>query len=360
MSLTGLQPLFGMKSDPRKPLLIAGPCSAESESQTCQTASRLHNNGITIFRAGVWKPRTKPGGFEGRGKEALLWLQAVKKATGMLVITEIANKKHLEEAVNSGIDAIWIGARTSANPFAVQEIADTLALLPEEKKKNFTVLIKNPVNPDLELWIGAIERIYGSGIRRIGAIHRGFSSYGKHIYRNQPRWAIPIELKRRIPGLPVIFDPSHVGGRRDLIATLSQQALDMDFNGLIIESHCNPDSALSDAAQQITPDELAEIVRGLVCRSAKDTSQSLDDLRRKIDNIDTELLDLLAKRMSVSREIGRYKRRNKLPVVQPDRYNSLMEKRVADGENLDMSPDFVRSILSAIHEESVRQQIENP
>ncbi|MCH5217908.1 MAG: bifunctional 3-deoxy-7-phosphoheptulonate synthase/chorismate mutase type II [Muribaculaceae bacterium] len=358
MTIENLKPIFNLPADHKGPIVIAGPCSAESEEQTLDTARQLAEAGITIFRAGIWKPRTKPGGFEGRGKEALAWLRKVKEATGMQVATEIANRRHLEEALGAGIDAVWIGARTSANPFAVQEIADTLALLPEEKKESITVLVKNPVNPDLELWVGAIERIYGSGVSRIGAIHRGFSTYGKHIYRNQPRWAIPIELNRRIPELPIIFDPSHVGGSRALVATLAQQALDMNFEGLIIESHCNPDKALSDAAQQVTPGELSCIVRALESRNSAATAESLDDLRYKIDRLDDELLELLSKRMEVSREIGLFKRRHNLPVVQTQRYKALMEKRVADGERLDMSADFVRAILAAIHEESVRQQVE--
>ena len=358
MLIKQLKPVFGTPIDREHPIVIAGPCSAESEEQTLSTARMLAGKGIKIFRAGVWKPRTKPGGFEGRGKAALEWLMKVKETTGMRIATEIANRKHLEEALTIDIDAVWIGARTSANPFAVQEIADALALLSPERKEMLTVLIKNPINPDLELWIGAIERIYASGMRRIGAIHRGFSSYGKHIYRNQPRWAIPIELSRRIPGLPIIFDPSHVGGRRDLVAKLAHQAIDMNFEGLIIESHCNPDCALSDASQQVTPDELASILRSLNKRGSSGTSVSLDDLREKIDRIDNELLELLSKRMVISREIGLYKKQHKLPVVQTGRYKDLMEKRVADGEKLELSPDFVRSFLACIHEESVRQQIE--
>lgn len=353
-----LKPIFNFPENYSGPILIAGPCSAETEEQTLTTARQLADIGITIFRAGVWKPRTKPGGFEGRGKEALDWIARVRRETGMQIATEIANRRHLEEALRIGIDAVWVGARTSANPFAVQEIADTLAALPDEEKERITVLVKNPINPDLELWIGAIERIYGSGVRRIGAIHRGFSSYGKHIYRNQPRWAIPIELNRRIPSMPIIFDPSHVGGRRDLVATLAHQAIDMNFEGLIIESHCNPDCALSDAAQQLTPAQLKEAINSFNHRIKTPPTENLDALRRKIDLIDDELLELLAKRMGVSREIGRYKSEHKMPVVQTERYKTLMEKRVADGEKLDMSADFIRAILAAIHEESVRQQIE--
>lgn len=352
-----MKPVFGIEDIKSQTIYIAGPCSAESEEQTLETARQLADAGIKIFRAGVWKPRTKPGGFEGRGRMALDWLRKVREQTGMMVATEIANRKHLEDALEADIDAIWIGARTSANPFAVQEIADTLATLPQEKKDSLTVLIKNPVNPDLELWIGAIERIYASGVRRIGAIHRGFSSYGKHIYRNEPRWAIAIELNRRIPEMPIIFDPSHVGGRRDLVAPLAHQAIDMNYEGLIIESHCNPDCALSDSAQQITPAELASLLATLNKRSHSLPTKSLDELRRKIDRIDDELLELLSRRMEVSREIGRYKKEHRLPVVQTTRYKDLMERRVAESERLDMSADFVRALLAVIHEESVRQQV---
>lgn len=358
MEIKDLKPIFDIPAHSSGPIIIAGPCSAESEQQTLSTARALAEGGIKIFRAGVWKPRTKPGGFEGKGSQALEWLRKVREETGMMISTEIANHGHLQEALDAGLDAIWIGARTSANPFAVQEIADTLASLSDEEKDRITILIKNPVNPDLELWIGAIERIYRSGVRRIGAIHRGFSSYGKHLYRNQPRWAIPIELSRRIPELPIIFDPSHVGGRRDLVASLSQRAVDMNYEGLIIESHCNPDEALSDAAQQVTPAELVSLIHSLTSRSYAEPTENLDQLRRKIDQLDDELLELLAKRMKVSREIGLYKKEHKLPVVQTARYKDLMERRVSDGEKLDMSADFIRALLACIHEESVRQQVE--
>lgn len=358
MEIKDLKPIFDIPAHSSGPIVIAGPCSAESEPQTLSTARQLAEGGIKIFRAGVWKPRTKPGGFEGKGSQALEWLRKVREETGMMVSTEIANHGHLQEALDAGLDAIWIGARTSANPFAVQEIADTLASLSDEEKDRITILIKNPVNPDLELWIGAIERIYRSGVRRIGAIHRGFSSYGKHLYRNQPRWAIPIELSRRIPELPIIFDPSHVGGRRDLVASLSQRAVDMNYEGLIIESHCNPDEALSDSAQQVTPAELIRLIHSLTSRTYAEPTENLDQLRRKIDQLDDELLELLAKRMKVSREIGLYKKEHKLPVVQTARYKDLMERRVSDGEKLDMSADFIRALLACIHEESVRQQVE--
>lgn len=356
MQITGLQPIFHRDTRSDAPLVIAGPCSAETREQTVETARQVAATGVEIYRAGVWKPRTKPGGFEGMGSEALEWLREAKEQTGLKTITEAANRLHLEEAVKAGTDGIWIGARTAANPFAVQEIADGLEALPEERKKDFTVLVKNPVNPDIELWIGAIERIYGSGIRRIGAIHRGFSTYGRHLYRNRLHWGIPIELRRRIPGIPILFDPSHAGGRRDLVGRLAHKAMDIDFDGLMIETHMTPEKALSDAAQQVTPAELAEILSTLQRRTHSPSTESLDDLRRKIDGLDDRLLELLAKRMDVAREIGRYKLDHRLPVVQMDRYNDLMEKRVKEGESLELRPDFVRLILSIIHEESVHQQ----
>lgn len=355
--MDGLEPLFDGLGQP--PLVIAGPCSAESEEQVMETAMALAAQGIKVFRAGVWKPRTKPGSFEGAGEQALPWLMRVKESTGMKVATEVASARHVREALEAGIDAVWLGARTVANPFAVQEIADALRAERERQpeKADIAVMVKNPVNPDLELWIGAIERIYLAGIRRIGAIHRGFSSYGKHEYRNPPHWAIPIELHRRLPELPVLCDPSHIGGSADLVAPLAQQALDMNFNGLIIESHCCPGCALSDSAQQVTPARLSDILAELRLPAQSAGEESLEGLRAEIDRIDDELIDLLGRRMAVAREIGRYKARHNMPVVQPARYNDLMERRTASAAVLDMSPDFVRHILAAIHEESVRQQI---
>ena len=358
MPITDLKPLFDAELFGDGPIILAGPCSAESEAQVLEAAHALAKEGIKIFRAGVWKPRTKPGGFEGIGSPALAWLRKVKEETGMLTATEVANTRHLEEALEAGIDVLWIGARTSANPFAVQELADVFASLSPERRDSLTVLVKNPVNPDLELWIGALERIYGSGIRRLGAIHRGFSSYGKHIYRNPPKWRIPIELHRRLPQLPIICDPSHIGGKRELIAPLSQQALDMNFDGLIIESHCHPEVALSDAAQQLTPETLGYIISSLHRPVETQSTESLGVLRKQIDRIDDELLELLAKRMAVARDIGRYKREHGMPVVQPGRYNNLMQNRVDNGVALDMSEDFIRNFLAAVHEESVRQQLE--
>jgi chorismate mutase len=342
--------------DSSRPIIIAGPCSAESEEQVMQTAKELSNLGIKIFRAGIWKPRTHPGGFEGIGTPGLQWLARVKNELGLKVATEVANHTHVEQALEAGIDLLWIGARTSANPFAMQEIAD--AIEASGKAASIPILVKNPVNPDLELWIGALQRLANAGVQRLGAIHRGFSAYGKHLYRNIPQWRIPIELHRRYPNLPLFCDPSHIGGKRELIGALSQQAMDMNFDGLIVESHCNPDCALSDKAQQITPESLNFILNTLVLRSESSSTENLALLRQQIDRIDDELLEVLGRRMSVAREIGHYKKEHHMPAVQAGRYNTLMERRVKDAESLGLSADFMRSILEAIHEESVRQQIE--
>lgn len=350
--MNDLQSILLPGIESKRPIVIAGPCSAETEEQVMDTAKQLAKNGIKIYRAGIWKPRTKPGGFEGVGEIGLPWLQKVKEETGMYVSTEVATAKHVEAALKAGIDILWVGARTSANPFAVQEIADSL------KGVDIPVLIKNPVNPDLDLWIGAIERIYNAGIRKLGAIHRGFSSYDKKIYRNLPQWHIPIELHRRLPNIPIICDPSHIGGRRELIASISQQAMDLSFDGLIIESHICPDKAWSDASQQITPDILQFIINKLVIRDGVQTTESLADLRLQIDNIDNDLLEMLSKRMRISREIGTFKKEHNMPVLQANRYDEIMQKRVILGESMGMSPEFVTKILEAIHEESVRQQID--
>ena len=338
--------------DPKRPLVIAGPCSAETEEQVMNTARQLAENGIKILRAGIWKPRTKPGGFEGVGSEGLGWLKKVKQETGMYVSTEVATQKHVYEALKYGIDLLWIGARTTANPFAVQEIAEAL------EGVDIPVLVKNPVNPDLELWIGAFERLSKVGITKLGAIHRGFSSYDKKIYRNLPQWHIPIELKRRFPDLPLICDPSHIGGKRDLIQPLSQQAMDLSYDGLIIETHCNPDAAWSDASQQVTPERLKEILYFLVVRDATQSTEDLSHLRRQIDELDDQLLELLAKRMRVSQEIGMFKKEHNMTVVQTDRYDEILQKRISQAVEMNMDSGFMRTVLEAIHEESVRQQIE--
>lgn len=351
--MDNIQPLFP-SADLVKPIIIAGPCSAETEEQVMTTAHELSANGIKIFRAGIWKPRTHPGGFEGVGEKGLEWLARVKKETGMMTSTEVANRHHVEQALAAGVDMLWIGARTSANPFAMQEVADAL----DKAGVDIPVLVKNPVNPDLELWIGAMQRLYNAGIHRIGAIHRGFSAFGKHLYRNPPQWRIPIELRRRFPELPVFCDPSHIGGKRELIASISQQALDMSFSGLIIESHCDPDCAWSDKAQQVTPEVLNFILHTLVLRDKSMSTESLALLRQQIDRIDDELLELLDKRMRVAREIGQYKKEHSMPVIQAGRYNDLMQRRVSSAEEMGMAGDFMRTVLAAIHEESVRQQIE--
>lgn len=347
-----LKPLNLPGIENKRPLVIAGPCSAETEEQVMATAKALAKNDIKIFRAGVWKPRTKPGGFEGNGEKALPWIKRVKEETGMLIATEVATPKHVEASLNAGVDILWVGARTTANPFAVQELADSL------KGVDVPVLVKNPVNPDLELWIGALERINQAGIERLGAIHRGFSSYDKKIYRNLPMWQIPIELRRRIPTLPLVCDPSHIGGRRDLIAPLCQQAMDLGMDGLIIESHCNPDEAWSDASQQVTPDILDYILGLLVVRDTKQSTESLSALRKQIDQYDDQLIELLAKRMRVSREIGMFKKEHDMTVLQTGRYTEILEKRGAQGALCGIGADCIKEIFEAIHEESVRQQLE--
>lgn len=343
---------LNLPCDSDRPLVIVGPCSAETEEQVMCTAKQLAEKGCHIFRAGVWKPRTKPGGFEGNGEAALPWLAQVKKETGMLISTEVATPEHVELALKYGVDVLWVGARTSANPFAMQALADSL------KGVDVPVLVKNPVNPDLELWIGALERINQAGIKRLGAIHRGFSSYDKKIYRNLPMWQIPIELHRRLPELPIICDPSHIGGTRELIAPLCQQAMDLGFDGLIVESHCEPDKAWSDAKQQVTPDVLDYILSLLVVRNESVTTEGINVLRKQIDELDNQLMDLLAKRMRVCREIGQYKKEHNMTVLQTARYNEILEKRGAQGALCGMGAKFVKKIFEEVHEESVRQQIE--
>ena len=334
-----------------QPLIIAGPCSAESEEQVMQVATELARRGVKIFRAGIWKPRTRPGCFEGVGNVGLPWLARVKKDLGMYVTTEVATAEHVEQALGAGIDMLWIGARTTANPFAVQEIADAL------RGCDVPVLVKNPVNPDIELWIGAMERLNNAGITRLGAIHRGFSSYGEKCFRNAPQWQLPIELRRRIPGLPLLCDPSHIAGKRELILSLSQQAMDLNFDGLMIETHCNPYCALSDARQQVTPDELVAILGKLVHRASVSDSTDFQAYRKQIDDIDCELMKLLSKRMEIAREIGELKREKGMAVFQPYRYNEIMERYMkfcADGR---IEVDAVREIFELIHSESIRQQL---
>lgn len=335
-----------------RPLLIAGPCSAETEEQLLATAHALARGGIRLFRAGLWKPRTKPGCFEGVGAAGLPWLARVKRETGMCTATEVATAEHARAALEAGVDLLWIGARTTANPFAVQEIADALAGC------DTPILVKNPLSPDLDLWIGALERLAQAGIRRLGAIHRGFSALDHSLYRNPPQWSLPIELHRRLPQLPLLCDPSHIGGRRDRIAPLCQQAMDLGFDGLIVEAHCRPDKAWSDREQQVTPEELLLIAAGLVIRRTDDASDGLAVLRRRIDECDDELLEVLARRMQVAREIGRYKRAHTMPVLQTRRYEELLARRTAQAERAGMSAAFMQAVLQALHEESVRQQME--
>ena len=352
-SLQDIQPLKFLGIDDGAPIVIAGPCSAETEQQTLDAARALSAIGVKVFRAGIWKPRTMPGGFEGVGDRGLPWLQEVKRETGMAVATEVATVDHVRAALDAGIDILWMGARTSANPFAMQDIADLL-----RGHDEVTVLVKNPVNPDLELWIGALQRIMGAGITRIGAVHRGFSSAGEHIYRNDPQWHIPFELRRHAPGMTILCDPSHIGGKRDLVEPLAQQALDMGFDGLMIESHCDPDHALSDSTQQITPNELSAVLERLVIRSGRPIEDELALLRQQIDDCDHELLAVLARRMSVSRDIGRFKKAQNLRVLQPARYQDMINARLDEANSLNLSHDFIERLIQAIHEESVRQQLE--
>ena len=337
------------------PLVIAGPCSAETEEQVLQTAREIAaTKRASIFRAGIWKPRTRPGQFEGIGSIGLEWLKKVKAETGLPTAVEVANVKHVYEALRMGIDFLWIGARTTVNPFSVQEIADAL------KGVDVPVLIKNPVNADLDLWIGAIERIQKAGITKIGAIHRGFSSADKSQYRNKPMWELPIELKRRMPGIPMICDPSHICGNRELLFSVSQTAIDLDYEGLMLETHCNPDKALSDAKQQVTPAELDRIIDKIVVRlsSVEDRKflSSLEDLRDRIDELDNNLITLLASRMEIARSIGEYKKKNGVTILQNVRWNEIVEKRTKQGEEKQLTADFVMKIFESIHQESIHHQ----
>ena len=337
-----------------RPTVIAGPCGAESEEQVMETARRLCAAGVKVFRAGVWKPRTKPGGFEGRGDICLEWLARVRRETGMYTAVEVATPRHVVAALRAGMDILWIGARTSADPFAVQEIADAL------RGEDITVLVKNPVNPDFELWIGALQRLYNAGIRRIGAVHRGFSEYRRTQYRNTPLWGIPIELHRRLPQLPLFCDPSHLGGRREFVSSLSQQAMDLGFDGLFVEAHCSPDDALSDSRQQITPEVLSDIMGSLVIRDTDGTvaaEAGLEGMRGEIDALDDELLALLARRMAVARDIGHYKREHALSVLQAQRYDDMLRRRELQSEQMGLDAEFVKNILRIIHEQSVQIQM---
>ncbi len=354
---SGLLPIqdWGLKSTER-PLVIAGPCSAESEKQVLDTAKQLSENGIQIYRAGIWKPRTRPGNFEGVGAKGLPWLKKVKEETGMLTTTEVATEKHVYEALKFGVDILWIGARSSANPFVMQEIADAL------EGADVPVMIKNPVNPDLDLWIGAIERIQKAGIKRIAAIHRGFSTYDKSLYRNNPQWQLAIDLKLKLPNIPLINDPSHIGGKRELLFDISQKAMDLHFDGLMIESHINPDEAWSDAKQQITPAVLEELLNNLVLRDKKSHSKSeqveLDKYRAQIDSYDNIIMGVLGDRMDVVKNIGKFKKENNITILQPNRWDELMHKNYEHGDRKGFSKKFIDRLFKAIHQESINFQTE--
>lgn len=350
-----IRPIGLLKSD-KGPLVIAGPCSAESEEQVMDTARQLAADGVKYFRAGIWKPRTKPGCFEGIGAPGLEWLAEVKRETGMAVTTEVAKPVHVELALKAGIDILWIGARTSANPFAMQDIADAL------KGVDVPVMVKNPINPDLELWIGAFERLSKAGVSQLAAIHRGFSTYGEKQYRYAPQWQIPIELRRRYPELPIICDPSHMGGRQDLVLPLAQMALDLSADGLFIEVHNNPSCALSDACQQLTPAMFHEMRTHLVERVkeapvAEDSS--LGEFRKRIDLCDRKLMEALAERFAISREIGSFKKENNMAVLQSERYSGMVDKLAEQAEEAGIDAQCIRSIFEAVHTESIRQQIES-
>ncbi|MBN2615336.1 MAG: bifunctional 3-deoxy-7-phosphoheptulonate synthase/chorismate mutase type II [Bacteroidales bacterium] len=340
-----------------RPFMIAGPCSAESEQQVMETALELKALGkVDVFRAGIWKPRTRPNSFEGVGSKGLPWMRKVKQETGLPITVEVANAKHVYEALKFGIDMLWIGARTSANPFAVQEIADAL------KGADISVLIKNPVNPDLDLWIGAMERIHQAGIKKIGMIHRGFSTYEKIKYRNLPQWQIPIELKSRLSEIPLLVDPSHISGRADLVFDVSQKAMDLNFDGLMVETHINPKVALSDAKQQVTPAELGQIIDELVLRDPKPHNNSelniLGDLRQKIDWIDDQLLDLFEQRMEIVKHIGEYKKQNNISVLQNSRWEEIIYSSIEKGSKKGLSREFINNAFKAIHQESINHQME--
>ena len=353
-----LIPLYdwGMFTEPR-PSVIAGPCSAETQEQVMETARGLKDLGINVFRAGIWKPRTHPGSFEGIGTEGLGWLQQIKKEYGLKVSTEVASEKHVYECIKFGVDLVWLGARTTANPFLVQEIADAL------KGTDIPVLVKNPVNPDLDLWIGALERLNRAGVKKLGVIHRGFSTFEKIKYRNDPQWQVAIELRSRYPELPFFVDPSHLGGSKDYIREISQRSLDLGFEGLMIESHCNPSCAWSDAKQQLTPPELSDLLYNqIIVRDADSDSpqwkENIDQLRAKIDVIDENLLYTLASRMKVSRQIGQYKKDNNIAILQASRWDAILAKVVEKGKEYDLPEKFLTAVFNAIHEASVEVQNE--
>lgn len=335
----------------KRPIIGAGPCSAESEEQVMQIAAALADKGVTFFRAGIWKPRTKPGCFEGVGKIGLPWLKRVREELSIPVATEVATPEHVEQSLAAGVDILWIGARTTANPFAVQDLADSL------RGVDVPVLVKNPVNPDIELWIGALERLNNAGVTRLGCIHRGFSSYGEKIFRNAPQWQLPLELKRRLPQLPMLCDPSHIAGKRELLAMLSQEAMDLNFDGLMIETHCQPECALSDNRQQVVPAELFVILDRLVHRTTSGESNEISHYRALLDEIDNDLMRLISKRMQIAREIGEIKREKGLTVFQPFRYKEVMERYAADSALHSLDVEAMKDIFEVIHSESIRQQL---
>jgi chorismate mutase len=336
------------------PLVVAGPCSAETEDQVLKIAHELKDSDVNYFRAGIWKPRTRPGNFEGVGALGLKWLQKVKAETGMKTATEVANAAHVKLALEHDIDLLWIGARSTVSPFIVQEIADAL------QGTDKIVLVKNPVNPDLALWLGGIERLYSADIKNLGVIHRGFSTYEKTRYRNNPEWQIAIELQNRFPDLPLICDPSHITGKRDMIFEVSQTALDLNFNGLMIETHVDPDNAWSDAAQQVTPDTLIQMMEDLKIRKETDTEadyrNSLNTLRTQIDVIDHQLIDILGKRMKIADAIGALKKDKNVAVLQSKRWNEILGKMILEGEQNKLSEEFILRVFKAIHQESINHQ----
>ncbi len=354
--MNNIEPLTSWinQADLQKPIVIAGPCSAETPQQVMQTAVELKSRGINIFRAGIWKPRTRPNCFEGVGKKGLQWLQDAKKATSMMMATEVANAKHVELALEANIDILWIGARTSVNPFAIQEIADAL------RNVDIPIMVKNPINPDLSLWIGAFERLYNSGVKKLAAIHRGFSTYKKIKYRNEPQWQIAIELKRQFPNLPIFCDPSHICGNRHLIEEVAQTSMDLNYHGLIVESHINPHEAWSDAKQQLTPNDLVKMLNNLVIRKAEVENEELLNrlsyLRTTIDHIDNQILDLIEERMEVVNEIGKYKKVNNIAVFQNQRWNSMLNRIRKNGKLKGLSEELVSTIFKAIHLEAINRQ----
>lgn len=339
----------------KRPIIISGPCSAETEEQVLETAQRLAKTGkVDMLRAGIWKPRTRPGMFEGIGTRGLPWLQQAKKLTGLPVTVEVATAKQVEDALTFDVDVLWIGARTTVNPFSVQEVADAL------RGVDIPVLIKNPINPDLELWTGAVERVAKAGVKQLGLIHRGFSSYGNTEYRNAPMWHLAIEMKRRNPDMLIINDPSHICGRRDILMEVAQRAVDLDFDGLMIESHIDPDKAWSDAKQQVTPERLAEMIGEIVWRkediSSEEVHAALEKLRQQINHLDDELMQLLSTRMKLSEKIGEYKKNNNITILQTNRWNEILERAFGKGEKLGLSKEFITKYFDAVHMESINHQ----